>query len=302
LRSFTDSKRLYEPAIYLIPDPKHPELDGIERAAASPKGEFYFEIEFMQDLMTFAHIKGVVPKGKKYVSNGGDTPDEYCWIEFLIIHEFLHYTYADFHYAQEIPKANNRIINWVGDFRSNYMLVKSGYEQLPDGLFSDDINYDRQTTYKQMYNLVVSEFNNLNKDEQQMVEQELNEKTDDHDTGHQHAKEEGGKTVDPNAPKPPAPPGPKPPPGPKKPEEKDPYYLEDDYGNLTINGRDITKKVPTANRHGNIRIGHKDSYNEVKMSGGMGQPPQTVLVINKNDYHIDTNGNIVVKIKKQKDV
>jgi hypothetical protein len=301
LRSFTDPKRLYEPVILLLPDPKRPDLNSIETAAASPKGEFYFDTEFMQDLMTFAHIKGVVPKGKKYVSNGGDTPDEYCWVEFLIIHEFLHYTYSDFHYQNEIPKADPKIINWVGDFRSNYMLVKSGYEQLPIGLFNDDINYDRQTSYKQMYNLVAAEFSKLNKKQQQMVQEELDGMSDDHDTGQQHGKEEGGKTpgpADPNAQPQPKGQGQKP----EGEEQKGPYYVEDDYGNLTINGRDIAKKVPTANRHGNIRIGHKDSYNEVKTSDPLSGQEQTVLTISKKDYHIDSNGNIVVRIKKQKDV
>jgi predicted metal-dependent peptidase len=165
LRSFLNPKRLYQPVILLTPDPKRPDLDSISTAAASPKGEFYFNVDFMQDLINFAHVKGLKPKGLKYVSNGGKIPNEYGWIEFLIMHEFLHYVYDDFHYQKIIPNANHKIINWVGDFRSNYLLVKSGYEQLPIGLFNDDINYDRQRTYQEMYDLVKSELEKLPDDD-----------------------------------------------------------------------------------------------------------------------------------------
>lgn len=194
LRSFLDPKRLYSPRIYEIPDSKRPDLNKITTAAASPKGEFYFNKNFMQKLIDFAHIKGVKPKGKKYVSNGGPIPDEYCYIEFVIMHEFLHYTYDDFHYQKMLPNANPTIINWVGDFRSNYLLVKSGYEQLPMGLFNDNINYDRQRTYKEMYDLVKSEFEKLNKDQQKKVQEQMDDMSDDHEPGQDEGKDmEEGK-------------------------------------------------------------------------------------------------------------
>jgi hypothetical protein len=41
------------------------------------------------------------------------------------------------------------------------MLVKSGYEQIPLGLFSDSINYDRQYTYEEMVKLVHDELKKL---------------------------------------------------------------------------------------------------------------------------------------------
>jgi len=47
------------------------------------------------------------------------------------------------------------------DFRSNYMLVKNGYDQLPIGLFSDHINYDRQGRYDAMVKLVHDEMKKL---------------------------------------------------------------------------------------------------------------------------------------------
>jgi hypothetical protein len=90
-----------------------------------------------------------------------------------------------------IPQANPTIINWVGDFRSNYLLVKSGYDQLPMGLFNDGINYDRQDTYKEMYDLVKSEFDKLDKDQQDKVKDAMDEMSDDHGQGQGEGKEMG---------------------------------------------------------------------------------------------------------------
>jgi len=183
MRSFLNHKRLYEPTIVITPDAKFKYLNSCTTACATPKGVFAFNGHFMQQLIDWAHIKNVQPKGLKYVANGGDIPNEYCYIEFVIIHEFMHYTYDDFHYQKMIPNANATIINWVGDFRTNYLLVKSGYEQLPMGLFNDEINYDRQKTYKEMYDLVEAEFKKLGKDEQEKVKNKLNEQSDDHAPG-----------------------------------------------------------------------------------------------------------------------
>jgi predicted metal-dependent peptidase len=179
LRNFIDSKHLYKPVIILVPNPRYPEYENVDTAAATPNGHFIFNVPFMQQLMDYANIKGVQPKGKKYSNNGGPIPAEYAYIEFLIIHEFMHYTYADFYYQDQL-KADGEIINWVGDFRTNYLLVKSGFEQLPIGLFNDHINYDRQKTYKEMYEIVKAEFEKLNKNEKQQVSDILNDLGDDH--------------------------------------------------------------------------------------------------------------------------
>jgi hypothetical protein len=133
----------------------------VDTAAASPSGDFIFSVHFCQKLLDYAHLKELKPMGKKYVSNGGDIPDEYAYIEFLIMHEAFHYAHEDFYYQDIIPDAKNKIINWVGDFRSNYLLVKSGYAQLPMGLYSDEINYDRQKTYRQMYDKVHEEMKKM---------------------------------------------------------------------------------------------------------------------------------------------
>lgn len=193
MRNFIDGKYLKNPKFVMVPTQEKGDekFNSVSTAAATADGHFIFNTKFMQDLLTFAHLKGIVPKGKKYVSNGGKIPDEYAYIEFLIMHEYMHFTYADFHYQKIIPDANPTIINWVGDFRSNYLMVKSGYEQLPMGLFNDHINYDRQKSYREMYDIVKAEFDKLNDQEKSDVSEALNGLGDDHG-------QEGKKEVDTN--------------------------------------------------------------------------------------------------------
>jgi hypothetical protein len=175
MRNFVNHKALHNPRYIFVPskDAKEQEKYGdIDTAAATPNGEFIFNTEFMQELLNFAHLKGIKPKSKKYSNNKGDIPPEYAYIEFLIMHEFMHYTYADFHYA-DVHDADPTIANWVGDFRSNYDLVKGGQEQLPIGLYNDLINMDRQKNWKQMYDIVKSEFDKLSKEDQDGVKGQL---------------------------------------------------------------------------------------------------------------------------------
>ncbi len=162
LRNFIEKRPHANPAYYYSDDPHDPDTKNsrfasVKTAAATPSGEFIFNVPFCQRLMDWAHLKELKPKGRKYSNHGGPIPYEYCYIEFLIMHEYLHYSEADFYYQQIIPDAHPKIINYVGDFRSNYLLVKSGYEQLPIGLFCDKINYDRQNAYIDMYNIVKNE-------------------------------------------------------------------------------------------------------------------------------------------------
>lgn len=307
LRGLADPKRLYQPVIKIL-DPeeikaqmekdrksgktgkestmsKIGEYSQIGTAAASPKGEFYFNKDFMQTLLNYAHIVELKPNGKKYVSNGGKIPDEYGWVEFVIIHEFFHYAASDFHYQNIIPKANPTIINWVGDFRTNYLLVKSGYSQLPIGLFSDNINYDRQVSYQQMYNIVAEEMKKLSPEDAAEMEAEMDDQTDDHKPGQEEGASEP-EDADEDGPD-----GPEP----EKPEgEPGPYYVEDDLGRLTINGRDMMAP-PTPNQtiYGNIKLGKKERFTEVEVG-----PGKEALVVEKKDYRIDSNGNIVVRVKK----
>lgn len=194
LRSYIDGRRL-QPKFEFVTIPMSGE--GVTTAAATPNGEFIFNTIFMQKLLDYAALKEIAPKGKKYVSNGGDIPDGYAYIEFLILHEFMHYTNDDFHYQKVIPNADNKIINWVGDFRSNYLLVKSGYEQLPIGLFNDDINYDRQKTYVEMYDLVKKEMEAMRDPEMEelmkKIQETLDKMGDDHEPGQEQGKSQPAK-------------------------------------------------------------------------------------------------------------
>jgi hypothetical protein len=154
------------------PRPNDPVNKGVDTACATPDGWFAFNVKFMQNLLNWAYLKKIQPKGRKYKNNGGSIPPEYAYIEFLIMHEFMHYTYADFHY-EKLYKALPEVSNWTGDFRSNYDLVKTGHEQLPNGLYNDLINLDRQRTWKEMYDLVYSEFKKLDKNEKKNVTEVL---------------------------------------------------------------------------------------------------------------------------------
>jgi len=149
----------------LVPTDK-PELkkfNSIETAAATGEGEFIFNVPFMQRLMDWATVEHLKPRGLKYASNGGPIPDEYAYIEFLIMHELLHYSFGDFSHGKRLKQYSTKTHNWAMDFRSNYMLVKNGYNQLPIGLFSDHINYDRQGRYDDMVKLVDQELKKLPK-------------------------------------------------------------------------------------------------------------------------------------------
>ena len=205
LRGFVDRRILRNINWVFTPSSDHPTWNKINTAAATPSGTFIFNKTFMQCLLDHANIKQIKPAGQKYVSNGGDIPDEYAYIEFLIIHEFMHYSNDDFYYQKIIPNAKPTIINWVGDFRTNYLLVKSGYEQLPIGLFNDHINYDRQKEYIEMYNAVKAEMDKLPKSDQDDVSESMDGLSDDHEPGQAEGEEaviEGSPTdkdIDANA-------------------------------------------------------------------------------------------------------
>lgn len=195
LRGFIDRKVLRNIDFIFVPtsDKKYMQFNKHKTAAALSGGGFVFNIEFCQMLMNFAHLVGLKGAGNKYVSNGGQIPDEYAYIEFVILHEFMHYTNDDFYYGSILAKnskLDHKIVNWVGDFRSNHVLVKSGYPQLPVGLFNDSINYDRQSSYVEMFNLIKSEMEKLPKDERDEVSDKIDEFSSDEHT--QESPADGG--------------------------------------------------------------------------------------------------------------
>jgi hypothetical protein len=158
-------KPLYRIAPIVVPSklPAYEKFNGVTTAAASNRGEFIFNKEFMQKLIYYATVAGIKPQGKKYESNGGPIPDNYAYIEFLIMHELLHYRFGDHNTSLQFKKYSHTAHNWAMDFRINYILVKNGYEQLPMGLFSDDLNFDRPETknYRLLIKAVQDEFDKL---------------------------------------------------------------------------------------------------------------------------------------------
>ena len=173
-------KRIYKITPILVPS-NNPELkkyNDVTTAAVDPGGNFIFCMPFMQQLINYAAASGVVPKGAKYISNGGTIPDSYAYIEFLILHEVFHYYFGDFSTGNRYSQYQHMAHNWAMDFRSNYILVKSGYEQLPMGLFSDDLNMDRESTksYGQLIKAVDAEMQKL----PEHLRQWINDKIDDH--------------------------------------------------------------------------------------------------------------------------
>lgn len=151
------------------PNPELGDLNKVTTAAATADGHFVFNKEFMQKLLDFAVVENLHPSGAKYQSNGGNIPDAYGYIEFLIIHELLHYSYGDMYIGKKMPHYNHNVHNIASDLRSNYMLVKNGLPQLPIGLFSDYINYDRQGSYEELCRVVKQELDKLPKNLQDFV-------------------------------------------------------------------------------------------------------------------------------------
>jgi hypothetical protein len=145
----------------------------IETAAVTNTGEFIFNVPFLESLLYYGTAVDVKPQGKKYVDNGGTIPNNYCYIEFIIVHEILHWAYGDFFAGNRFKQYSGRAHNIASDLRSNYLLVKNGYEQLPLGLFSDDLNFDRPETnsYQKLIAVVDRELKKMPKQLQAWIEE-----------------------------------------------------------------------------------------------------------------------------------
>lgn len=127
--------------------------NSITTAAMTLSGDIIFNTKFCQNLVNFAYLCGTKVKGKKYVNGGGKVPDDMHYLEFLVMHELLHYRSGDFHMAT-LLKESDEIINYASDYRSNYKLVKEGHHMLPMGLFSAYLNYDQQKTLREIVDYV----------------------------------------------------------------------------------------------------------------------------------------------------
>lgn len=154
----------------LVPnkDPKYNEKYGhLTTAAVDSRGLFIFNRKFLQDLIYFADIINLVPRTSKpgskivYEAYGGEFPNGYAYIEFLILHELFHYIQGDVSRMIKEKEFSKDLHNWAQDFRINYELVKQGYTQLPMGLFSDGLNQDRFKNYRQLIEAVRDEYAKL---------------------------------------------------------------------------------------------------------------------------------------------
>jgi len=175
--------RRIEPKIVFVPDPLSPEYASVGTAACTPTATLIFNVPFLENLMKFSNIKGLKANpnflhGQKYVSQGGDIPDEYLYCEFVLLHEIMHYANGDFFFEKAF-NLNGKLVNYVGDFITNYNLVKSGYAQLPIGLFNDEINYDRYNSYQEMYNVVEEEMKRLSDEEKEKMMDQLDQLGDE---------------------------------------------------------------------------------------------------------------------------
>jgi hypothetical protein len=172
-----DPRRLFKfnPVIVPTTDKKLQKYNSIGTAAVTPEGVFIFNIEFMEHLLMYAEVTGLQPAGKKYESNGGPFPNGYAYIEFLIMHEILHYVKGDFLTGRKNPQYSSTVHNYASDYRSNYQLVKSGYTQIPVGLFSDDFNFDREDTrnYRRLVKAVYEELKKIPKQLRAWVEEKI---------------------------------------------------------------------------------------------------------------------------------
>lgn len=181
LSNVFEPKRI-EPTIWYSPDKLAPEYNSVTTAACTPDAKLIFNVPFMERLMKFASIKGIKADptklhGKKYVSQGGNIPDEYLYAEFVLLHEIMHYGNGDF-FFEKAYNLKGKLVNYVGDFVTNYNLVKSGYAQLPIGLFNDEINYDRYNSYQQMYDVVKAEMDKLTSQQQKDMQDQMDKMGD----------------------------------------------------------------------------------------------------------------------------
>jgi len=201
-----------KPFFFLVPDMLPSMTDKQLQSSAktcktafcTPKAEMVFQRSFFESLAAHAILKEVKPKSKKYKCNGGEIPDWYCYLEFVIIHELMHFSVGDHFYtaplskkiAQEHPKVaghSHVILNYAGDFVNNWNIVKAGYEQLPMGLFSDQINLDKQKSYGDVIDSIIKDLETLNPEEAKETTEQMSNSQDDHVDNEDSEPSQGGQ-------------------------------------------------------------------------------------------------------------
>lgn len=182
-----------EPNMILAKSVSYPQYNGVSTAGMTYSGDLILSKRFCQNLINFAFLTGSKPTSSKYVCNGGKLPDDMHYIEFLFIHEFLHYSCGDFHMGK-LLKERDKIINFATDYRSNYKIVKDGHIMLPMGLFSPYLNYDQQKTLRELVDTVKELFKKLEPEDQEQSTDEHFDSQGNNQTNPDNSIDEDGQS------------------------------------------------------------------------------------------------------------
>lgn len=204
------------PYFYIWPD--HGPMikkDSVKKAAAqaqtafcTPEAEMVYARKFCEELAVAAILLGAKSDSKKYKSNGGEIPDWYCYLEFVMLHELLHFVYGDHFFSErrvkrikekhpKVARHAHQILNFVGDFIINWQLVKKGYVQLPLGLFSEDLNHDKYDSPEELIDFVAEEFGKMTEQQQNDTSEQMSDSMDDHMDDENSEPSPGGKDAEP---------------------------------------------------------------------------------------------------------
>lgn len=182
-----------EPNMILAKSVSYPQYNGVSTAGMTYSGDLILSNRFCQNLINFAFLTGSKPTSSKYVCNGGKLPDDLHYIEFVLIHELLHYSCGDFHMSK-LLKERDKIINFATDYRSNYKIVKDGHIMLPMGLFSPYLNYDQQKTLRELLDKVKELFNKLEPEDQDQSTDEHFDSQGNNQTNPDNSIDQDGKS------------------------------------------------------------------------------------------------------------
>jgi len=151
LKDPVSGKNIY-PSIHIVP---YSEIDGktpqrfkmCTTAMATVNAEIVFNKSFCKALIRYGRATKITSSSSALVSNGGNIPDEYAYIQFLIMHELLHFKQGDIFYGKHMG-LDNAPQNIAADLIINHNLVQAGYEQLPIGIFNSKLNGDNYSMHE----------------------------------------------------------------------------------------------------------------------------------------------------------
>jgi len=160
-------KKIWQVNIIFVPNnllDLSKEVNEIKTAAISDKGDLYLNTNFINKLLTWAKYKKT--NGSTLWYNNKEK-DLYTYVEFIILHEYLHILNGDLYYIDH-PNFDQKFNNLVCDFINNYELLKyfknSEDYLLPIGLWSNKYNFDNFKTKSDIFNSILNELKeNVNK-------------------------------------------------------------------------------------------------------------------------------------------